>query len=62
MSIFISNLAFEDSGPLAAAKFAVLVGSLLAAAASLILARLQPAPVPVRAQTYGPALAGTPAS
>jgi NhaA family Na+:H+ antiporter len=51
MSIFISNLAFEDSGPLAAAKFAVLVGSLLAAAASLILARLQPAPVPVRAQT-----------
>ena len=47
MSIFISNLAFEDSGPLAAAKFAVLVGSVLAAAASFILARLQPAPVPV---------------
>ncbi len=40
MSIFIANLAFEDSGPLAAAKFAVLVGSLLAAAASFVLARL----------------------
>ena len=50
MSIFIANLAFEDAGPLAAAKFAVLVGSLLASVVSFILARLQPATLPAGAR------------
>jgi Na+:H+ antiporter, NhaA family len=43
MSIFISNLAFEDPRLLTAAKFAVLVGSLLAATLGLALGRLLPA-------------------
>jgi NhaA family Na+:H+ antiporter len=40
MSIFISNLAFEDATLLAAAKFAVLVASGLAASIALVLGRL----------------------
>jgi NhaA family Na+:H+ antiporter len=39
MSIFIANLAFEDRRVLAAAKFAVLVGSALAATLAVILGR-----------------------
>jgi len=39
MSIFIANLAFEEWRVLAAAKFGVLVGSALAAALALTLAR-----------------------
>jgi len=35
MSIFIANLAFDDPALLAAAKFAVLVGSALAATLGL---------------------------
>jgi NhaA family Na+:H+ antiporter len=42
MSIFISNLAFTDPALLAAAKFAVLVASGLAAVLGLGLGRLQP--------------------
>jgi NhaA family Na+:H+ antiporter len=41
MSIFIANLAFDDPGLLAAAKFAVLVASALAATLGLLLGRLQ---------------------
>jgi NhaA family Na+:H+ antiporter len=37
MSIFIADLAFEDAGLLAVAKFAVLAGSALAATFGLIL-------------------------
>jgi len=37
MSIFIANLAFDDPGLLAAAKFAVLVASVLAATLGLLL-------------------------
>jgi NhaA family Na+:H+ antiporter len=44
MSIFISNLAFEDATLLAAAKFAVLVGSALAASLGFVLGKLQPSP------------------
>jgi len=43
MSIFIANLAFEDAPLLAAAKFAVLVASALAAALGLLLGRLRSA-------------------
>jgi NhaA family Na+:H+ antiporter len=39
MSIFISNLAFEDAQVLAAAKFAVLVASALAASLGWVLGR-----------------------
>jgi len=39
MSIFIANLAFEDTQLLAAAKFAVLLASVLAAALGLVLGR-----------------------
>ncbi len=39
MSIFIANLAFDDPALLAAAKFAVLVGSALAATLGLLLGR-----------------------
>ena len=39
MSVFIADLAFEEQTLLAAAKFAVLVGSALAATLALILAR-----------------------
>ena len=42
MSIFIANLAFEDSQLLSAAKFAVLLGSGLAAGLGLLLGRLRP--------------------
>jgi Na+:H+ antiporter, NhaA family len=41
MSIFIANLAFDDPALLAAAKFAVLVASLLAATLGLLLGRLE---------------------
>ena len=41
MSIFIANLAFEDPPLLAAAKFAVLVASALAATLGLLLGRLR---------------------
>ncbi len=41
MSIFLANLAFEDSRLLVAAKFAVLLASTLAAALALLLGRLQ---------------------
>jgi NhaA family Na+:H+ antiporter len=47
MAIFISNLAFEDSVLLAAAKFAVLVASGAAAILGLLLGRLSRAPQPV---------------
>ena len=43
MSVFIANLAFEDRRLLAAAKFAVLVGSTLAATLALTLGRSQSA-------------------
>ena len=42
MSIFIANLAFVDPPLLAAAKFAVLIASVMAAAVGFILGRLQP--------------------
>jgi NhaA family Na+:H+ antiporter len=42
MSIFIANLAFEDPQLLGAAKFAVLLGSGLAAGLGLLLGRLRP--------------------
>jgi Na+:H+ antiporter, NhaA family len=48
MSIFISNLAFEDSALLSAAKFAVLVASGLAAVVGFFLGRLQATPQPHR--------------
>ncbi|HEY0767499.1 MAG TPA: Na+/H+ antiporter NhaA [Steroidobacteraceae bacterium] len=48
MSIFIANLAFDDPGLLAAAKFAVLVASTLAAALGLLLGRLQSASAALR--------------
>ncbi len=44
MSIFISNLAFTEPALLAAAKFAVLVASVLAAVAGLVLGRVLRAP------------------
>jgi len=44
MSIFIANLAFADQGLLATAKFAVLVGSALAATLGLLAGRLNPDP------------------
>jgi NhaA family Na+:H+ antiporter len=40
MAIFIANLAFEDQGMLAAAKFAVLIASVLAAIAGMVVARI----------------------
>jgi NhaA family Na+:H+ antiporter len=40
MAIFIANLAFVDQGMLAAAKFAVLVASAIAAVLGLMIARL----------------------
>jgi Na+:H+ antiporter, NhaA family len=43
MSIFIANLAFDDPALLAAAKFAVLVASALAATLGLVLGRLRSA-------------------
>ena len=50
MSIFIANLAFaEGAGLLAAAKFAVLVASALAASLGFVLGRLQPPPVSLSA-------------
>jgi Na+:H+ antiporter, NhaA family len=48
MAIFIANLAFEDAGRLAAAKFAVLVASGVAATLGVILGRLQPTATPLR--------------
>lgn len=39
MSIFVSRLAFEDEGQLAAAKLAVLIGSTLAAIVGLVVGR-----------------------
>jgi len=45
MSIFIANLAFDDPALLAAAKFAVLVASALAATLGLLLGRLRSASV-----------------
>lgn len=53
MSIFISNLAFDDPAILAAAKFAVLLGSALAATLGFLLGRLQPPPVNVSARARG---------
>jgi Na+:H+ antiporter, NhaA family len=50
MSIFISNLAFDDPGLLATAKFAVLVASGLAALLGILLGRLQPAKLTVGAR------------
>jgi NhaA family Na+:H+ antiporter len=44
MSIFIAQLAFDDARLLAAAKLAVLVASVLAAAFGFVLGRLQPVP------------------
>jgi Na+:H+ antiporter, NhaA family len=44
MSIFIADLAFDDSRLLTAAKFAVLLASALAAALALILGRLRSSP------------------
>jgi Na+:H+ antiporter, NhaA family len=49
MSVFIANLAFEDRRLLAAAKFAVLVGSALAATLALTLGRSQSAALKLRA-------------
>jgi len=49
MSIFISNLAFTERELLAAARFAVLVASAVAATAGLVLGRLRPARAPRRA-------------
>jgi len=46
MSIFIANLAFEDPQLLSAAKFAVLLGSGLAAVLGLLLGRLRPRRTP----------------
>ena len=46
MSIFIADLAFEDAGLLAAAKFAVLAASALAATFALILGHTSPASPP----------------
>ena len=46
MSIFIADLAFEDAGLLAVAKFAVLAGSALAATFGLILGHTSPASPP----------------
>lgn len=43
VSIFVANLAFDDARLLAAAKFAVLIASGLAAALGLILGRMQTA-------------------
>jgi NhaA family Na+:H+ antiporter len=48
MSIFIANLAFEDRRVLAAAKFAVLVGSALAGALALTLGRSKSAALALR--------------
>ena len=48
MSIFIANLAFEDRRVLATAKFAVLVGSALAAALALTLGRSRSAALSLR--------------
>jgi len=50
MSIFIANLAFDDPGLLAAAKFAVLVASVLAATLGLLLGRLRGASATLRAR------------
>ena len=50
MSIFIANLAFDDPGLLAAAKFAVLVASVLAATLGLLLGRLRGASATPRAR------------
>ena len=44
MSIFIANLAFDDAALLAAAKFALLIASAVAAALGIVLGRLQPSP------------------
>ena len=49
MSVFIANLAFEDRRLLAAAKFAVLVGSALAATLALMLGRSKSAALKLRA-------------
>jgi NhaA family Na+:H+ antiporter len=50
MSIFIANLAFDDPRLLAAAKFAVLVASVLAATLGLLLGRLRGASATPRAR------------
>jgi Na+:H+ antiporter, NhaA family len=50
MSVFIATLAFDDPGLLAAAKFAVLVASGLAATLGILLGRLQPAPLTISAR------------
>jgi NhaA family Na+:H+ antiporter len=50
MSIFIANLAFDDPRLLAAAKFAVLVASVLAATLGLLLGRLRGASATLRAR------------
>jgi len=49
MSVFIANLAFDDRRLLAAAKFAVLVGSALAATLALTLGRSKSAALKLRA-------------
>jgi Na+:H+ antiporter, NhaA family len=50
MSIFMASLAFEDPGLLAAAKFAVLAASGLAATLGFIAGQLQTAPAAARAR------------
>jgi len=54
MAIFTASLAFDDPGLLAAAKFAVLAGSGLAAALGFILGRLQPVPAAAKAASAPP--------
>jgi len=50
MSIFIANLAFDDPVLLAAAKLAVLIASVVAAALGVVLGLLQPSPHALRAR------------
>jgi NhaA family Na+:H+ antiporter len=50
MAVFIANLAFEERPLLAAAKFAVLVGTALAATLALVIGRALPAAARSRSQ------------
>lgn len=50
MSIFIANLAFDSAALLAAAKFAILIASGLAAALGLLLGRVHARYLPLRPQ------------
>jgi len=50
MSIFITELAFDDTELVATAKFAVLIGSALAGTIGIILGRLQPGSAPIIAR------------